>query len=139
MTATPTPSAILIALPIADRPATMTFYVRAFGWRPLGEPDQDGVPEPLQYSVDERTRLMFIPTGGFGWVLPGRDIASAGVSECLLGLTLPGRQDVVEVIEAMRAAGGQVLSEPDQQAWGFTGVATDLDGHAWQILSDPQG
>ena len=139
MTATPTPSAILIALPIADRPATMTFYVRAFGWRPLGEPDQDGVPEPLQYSVDERTRLMFIPTGGFEWVLPGRDIASAGVSECLLGLTLPGRQDVVEVIEAMRAAGGQVLSEPDQQAWGFTGVATDLDGHAWQILSDPQG
>ena len=138
MTTTLAPSAIIIGLPIADRPATMAFYSRAFGWQPLGEPDQDGVPEPLQYQLDERTRLMFIPTGGFGWVLSGRDLAPAGTSECLLGLTVPERQDVVQTIKAMEAAGGKVLSEPGQQAWGFTGVATDLDGHAWQILTDPE-
>lgn len=138
MSTTPTPPTVVVSLPVRHRPATMAFYARAFGWQPLGEPEDDGVPEPLQYRLDERTRLMFIPTGGFGWVLPGRQIAPDGVSECLLGLTLPARQNVVETIEAMRAAGGDVLSEPAQQQWGFTGVATDLDGHAWQILTDPQ-
>src|SRR5699024_10973327 len=103
-----TPSAVVVALPIADRLATMTFYTEAFGWQPVGEPEADGVPEPLQYRLAAHVMLMFIPTGGFGWVLPGREIASADVSESLLGLTLPDQHQVTSTIEAMRAAGGTV-------------------------------
>lgn len=128
-----TPTSVVVSLPITDRPATMACYAQAFGWQPIGEPESDGVPEPLQYRLDAAVTI-FIPTGGFGWVLHGRQIAAPDVTECLLSLTVPDQQHLSNTIEAVRAAGGHVLSEPAQQTWGFSGVSTDLDGHAWQIL-----
>lgn len=127
-----------ICLAIADRQRSYTFYQEALGLVPIGEPAEDGVPEPLQFRIDERTSLMLIPTGGFGWVLGDREIAPPGISEVLLSLSATSAEEVRAVVDRMRHAGGEVLAEPAQQDWGFTGVAADPDGHAWQIIVETE-
>jgi hypothetical protein len=46
----------------------------------------DGVPEPLQFVLNNGVRLMLIPTDGFGWVIGDREVAKRGSSECVLSL-----------------------------------------------------
>jgi hypothetical protein len=48
----PTLAPIVISLPIADRRTSCAFYREAFGVDPVGEPAEDGVPEPLQFDLD---------------------------------------------------------------------------------------
>lgn len=127
----------LVSLPVDDRQRAMAFYREAFGFEPIGAPAEDGVPEPLQFRLDERTVLALIPAGGLGWDLGGRRIAPSGVSECLLGVTLGTEPDVDRLVERIRHAGGEVIAEPERQDWGYTAVCADVDGHAWQLTAAP--
>lgn len=131
----PTVRATVIALPIADRPRALAFYRDALGLEPFGPPGDDGIPEPLQLRLDERTSLMLVPTGGFGWVLGGREAAAPNVSECVLGLEVSSEREVTELLARFPGAGGAVLVEPTREPWGFSGLGTDPDGHAWQITA----
>lgn len=58
----------------------------ALGLEAIGEPAEDGVPEPLQFAVNDGIRLVLVPTGGFGWVIGDHEVAARGHSECVLGL-----------------------------------------------------
>ncbi|MFL1429954.1 MULTISPECIES: VOC family protein [unclassified Nocardiopsis] len=124
-----------MSLPIADRGRAMAFYREVFGFAAVGEPAEDGVPEPLQFEIGEGTRLMLVPAGGFGWVLgEGRAVAAPGSHEVLLGFAVDEPGAVDEVIERARRAGGEVVTEPGQRPWGYAGVCADLDGHLWQVI-----
>jgi predicted lactoylglutathione lyase len=125
-----------IALPTADRPMTQHFY-DALGFETPGEPHDDGVPEPLQVVVNDGAWLLFIPPGGFGWVTAGRETAAPEVAECLLSHEVGTEQEVDELVERARTAGGTVASEPEQRSWGYAGVFADPDGHLWQVICQP--
>ena len=61
---------VTLALPIAERAPALAFYRDALGLEPFGdELGSDGIPEPLQFAVNEGLTLMLVPTGGFGWVI----------------------------------------------------------------------
>ncbi|CAM3120167.1 VOC family protein [Prescottella defluvii] len=130
---------IHVSLPIADRMTSMLFYRDAFGFEPVGEPAEDGVPEPLMFRIDERTLLVLVPAGGFGWVLgDGRALAPAGTSECLLGLEVATEQEVADLVQRTRDAGGEVLAEPERKPWGYVALCGDPDGHVWQVGVEPE-
>jgi len=131
-------TAVTIALPIADRQRSYAFYGAGLGFDVPGEPYEDGVPEPLRLALGESVRVMLIPTGGFGWVLSGRDQAAAGQSECILALSLPTRADVDDLIARAAAAGAVIVREPGEQPWGYDGAFADPDGHVWQIAEADQ-
>lgn len=124
-----------ITLPIADRKRSFAFYRETLGLEAVGEPAADGVPEPLQFRLDGNTMLMLVPSGGFGWVIGGRELAAPGTSEVLLSLALESPAEVTAAAERMRDAGGEILVEPVQQDWGFSAVVTDPDGHAWELIA----
>src|SRR6185312_16909254 len=128
---------ITVAMPIADRRATFAFYAEGLGFHPLGDRAGDGVPEPLQFTLNDGVRLMFIPSGGFGWVTGNRASAPSGQSECLLVMTLANRRDVEEMVDRARDAGAEIIMEPAEQPWGFTAVFADPDGHLWQVRPTP--
>ncbi len=44
---------ITVALPVADRRTTFAFYAEGLGFHPLGDPAEDGVPEPLQFALND--------------------------------------------------------------------------------------
>ncbi len=46
-------SSVIISLPVADRQTSYAFYRAALGIEAVGEPADDGVPEPLQFAVND--------------------------------------------------------------------------------------
>jgi len=126
---------ITIALPVADRRTTFAFYAEGLGFPPLGDPADDGVPEPLQFALNAGVRVMFIPTGGFGWVTANRVTAPADQSECLLVITVADQRHLQSFVDRAREAGAEIVTEPGDQPWGFTALFADPDGHLWQVRS----
>ena len=125
---------VTLALPIAERAAALAFYRDALGLEPFGELGSDGIPEPLQFAVNEGLALMLIPQTGFGWVIGEREVAEPWACECLLSLDAPDAAAVDAAVERARAAGAEVVAEPSARPWGvYTGTFADPDGHLWSI------
>ena len=57
----PTTSTVVVCLPITDRQASFAFYRDGLGFEPVGEPAEDGVPEPLQFTLNDGLRVMLVP------------------------------------------------------------------------------
>ncbi|PYI67669.1 glyoxalase [Arthrobacter livingstonensis] len=128
-------SPIIVSLPIADRRKSFAFYTTGLGLHPVGEPADDGVPEPLQFRLNDGLRLMLIPTGGFGWVVGNRMVAQSSHSECFISITAGSESGVDELVLKAQQAGGAMVTEPTQQPWGHAGAFTDPDGHVWQVTA----
>lgn len=126
---------LIVALPTADRQVAYAFYKDGLGFEPIGELADDGVPEPLQFVLNDGARLMFIPTGGFGWVTGDHETAPPGTSEVLLSRGAGSSEEVDAAIEHARVAGARIVSEPQQQPWGYTGTFADPDHHLWEVIS----
>ena len=123
---------LVLALPTADRAAAHAF-ARALGLATPGELADDGVPEPLRVVLNERASVMYVPVGGFGWVTAGREVASAGTVECLISLTAADPAEVDALVRRAVEGGGEVVTQPEQQPWGYSGTVADPDGHLWEV------
>ena len=130
-----TDAPVTLALPIAERAAALAFYRDALGLEPFGEPGSDGIPEPLQFAVNEGLNLMLVPTVGFGWVIGDREVAEPWACECLLSLDADDPAAVDALVERARAAGAEVVAEPVAKPWGYTGTFSDPDGHLWAVVA----
>ena len=126
---------LIVALPTDDRQVAYAFYKDGLGFEPIGEPVDDGVPEPLQFVLNDGARLMFIPTGGFGWVTGDHETAAPGTSEVLLSRSAGTPDEVDATIEQARVAGARIVSEPQQQPWGYTATFADPDHHLWEVIA----
>ena len=91
--------------------------------------------EPLQVTLNDRTRLMLVPTAGFEWIIAPHSCAQAATSECVLALTVDYNDEVSALIDRARRAGAQIVTEPGQQPWGYAGAFADPDGHIWMVHS----
>jgi predicted lactoylglutathione lyase len=127
---------VVVCLPTEDRVASHTFYRDVLGLRSFGAPAPDGVPEPLQIAVNDGLHLIFIPTGGFGWVIGGNEVATPGNSECMLVINLDSDSEVDDLINRVREGGARIAAEPTKQPWGiYSAVFADPDGHLWSVQS----
>ncbi len=124
---------MVVALPTEDRRRSFDFYAAGLGLEPIGRAAEDGIPEPLQFVLNQGVRLMLVPTAGFGWVSGKRPTAGPEASECLLGLTVADERSVNELVERARQAEAEIVLEPTQQPWGYSAAFADPDGHLWQV------
>ena len=124
---------MIISLPIEDRPRSYAFYQEAFGFKPVGELAEDGIPEPLQFALTDDVRLMLIPTGGFGWVLDDQPAAPAGTSECILSVHADSESAVDALAAKVVAAGAELVTAPIRKPWAYIATFTDPDGHLWMV------
>jgi uncharacterized protein len=130
-------SPVVVSLPITDRQRSFMFYRDGLGFDPVGEAAEDGIPEPLQFVVNDGLCLMLVPRGGFGWVIGEHEVAQRGHSECVVSLGVSTQTEVSELIKRARQIGGDVVTEPGQQPWGYAGAFTDPDGHIWMVAAEP--
>ena len=127
---------IVVSLPIADRRTSFRFYTQGLGLEPVGEPASDGVPEPLQFALNDGARLMLVPTGGFGWVIGDHEVARRGHSECVLSLAVETDAEVAEMVDQAHQAGATIVTTPGRQPWGYVGAFADPDGHLWMVTAE---
>jgi uncharacterized protein len=129
------PSPVIVSLPIADRQTSFVFHGEGLGLDAIGDPADDGVPEPLQFALDEGVHLMLIPTGGFSWVIGDREVAGRGQSECIFSVQV-GTEGGVDELSNARTTRRRDRHAPGQQPWGYAGAFADPDGHIWMVTSD---
>lgn len=126
---------VFIALTIADRARSFRFFREVLGLEPVGEPADDGIPEPLVFALNDGAHLMLIPPGGFGYVIGRRPVAEPGVTECIVTIPVATPAEVDATLARARAAGAEVLAESSRMPWGYQSVFVDLDGHVWAVAS----
>ena len=130
---------VTLALPIAERAAALAFYRDVLGLEAFGVPGSDGIPEPLQFAVNEGLTLMLVPPGGFArYVIgEGRSVAEPWACECVLSLDVPNAAAVDALFARAVGAGAEVVDAPARRAWGYTGTFADPDGHLWSVVAAP--
>lgn len=125
---------VVLCLPTDDRVRAHAFARDGLGLDALGDPGDDGVPEPLEVVVGEGLHLMLIPRGGFGWVTGEHATAAPGTSECLLSRTVGSDAEVDEAFARAAAAGAGAVTRPVTRPWGYLATFADPDGHLWQVI-----
>jgi predicted lactoylglutathione lyase len=124
---------VVISLPIADRRTSYDFYRQALSLEAIGEPDEAGIPEPLQFTVNAGARVMLIPRGGFERAAGGGPAAPPGQRECFLAISAATPADTDALVRRAVAAGAGLVLPPGQQPWGYAGAFADPDGHLWMV------
>jgi predicted lactoylglutathione lyase len=130
---------VLISLPIADRPTSYDFYQRALSLESIGDPAEDGVPEPLQFVINPGVRLMLIPRGGFGWTIGEGEVTQRGHHECFLVIGVATESDADALVAHAISHGAELIASPGHQPWGYVGAVADPDGHIWMVRAEHAG
>jgi predicted lactoylglutathione lyase len=127
---------VVISLPVTDRRTSYDFYRQALGLEAIGEPDENGIPEPLQFAVNAGARIMLIPQGGFERAAGGGPAAPPGHRECFLAIGAATQADTDALVRRAVAAGAGLILPPGPQPWGYVGAFADPDGHLWMVRAD---
>ena len=118
----------------ADLDAARRFYVEGLGWSPL----LDVPGEIVFFQVAPATVLAFFETAKFAQDL-GTGPARPAVSGVTLAHNVADRDAVRALVEAMAAAGGTVLTAPEEGAFGgvFHALVADPNGVVWEVGHNP--
>jgi predicted enzyme related to lactoylglutathione lyase len=116
------PTANLLVLRSPDIHRAAAFYLQALGLLMTLERHGDG-PDHYTSSVNGFV-LELHPTG------PGR----MPTTEVRIGFSVAAVDGLMTLV---RAAGGEVVSEPHDSVWGRRAVIRDLDGHTIELVTPP--
>ncbi|SFO91410.1 hypothetical protein SAMN05660464_1517 [Geodermatophilus dictyosporus] len=117
-----------------DLDAARRFYVDGLGWTPL----LDVPGEIVFFQVAPGTVLAFFEAAQFG-----QDLGTGPERPAVSGVTLAhnvGDRDAVRALaDAMAAAGGTVLTAPEEGAFGgvFHALVRDPNGVVWEVAHNP--
>lgn len=121
-------------LATADLDSARRFYVDGLGWRPL----LDVPGEIVFFQIAPATVLAFFAAEKFAQDL-GRGCDRPAVSGVTLAHNVADRSAVGSVVGAMAAAGGTVLTPPQEGAFGgvFHALVADPNGVVWEVAHNP--
>lgn len=121
----------LITLGVSDLTRARAFY-EGLGWHTNAAPGDD---------------VVFFQAGGMVVALWSRaQLAedsgvedSGGWGGVTLAYNTRSPEEVDDVIEQARAAGGTIPREPGETFWGgYSGMFLDPDGHPWEVAHNPR-
>ncbi|MBM7805684.1 catechol 2,3-dioxygenase-like lactoylglutathione lyase family enzyme [Geodermatophilus bullaregiensis] len=121
-------------LATADLDAARRFYVEGLRWSPL----LDVPGEIVFFQVAPGTVLAFFEARSFARDL-GTGPARPAVSGVTLAHNVADRDAVRALVDAMVAAGGTVLTPPEEGAFGgvFHALVADPNGVVWDVAHNP--
>jgi predicted lactoylglutathione lyase len=123
----------LVTLAVADLEATRRFYVDGLGWGPL-----IFVPgDVLMLKVADKVILSLWDRGHFEAEV-GPIVTGQGVAPLTLAHNVGSREEVDEVLAAVRDVGADPVHDGVDREWGgYTGYFGDPDGYRWEVAWAP--
>ena len=122
----------LITLVVSDVEASARFYVDGLGWHP----ELHVAGEVLMLMLGERLILSLWDRDAAEHEI-GR-VTSGGTPPITLAHNVATEAQVDAVIAEARAAGAEIVAEPQKREWGgYTGYFADPDGYRWEVAHNP--
>ena len=125
-----------VCLGVRDMARSVAFYRDKLGFR--------------TDCVEDSPRVCFFDTPGTKFELYPLDLlaqdirpddppaAAGGFGGITLAYNVASREEVVEVVELVRSAGGTVVKEPQEVFWGgYHAYFADPDGYYWEVAWGP--
>jgi hypothetical protein len=138
------PHVDVITIAVADLERSLAFYRDGLG---LSSPGVIGTEFVGDETNPAGAAAMFELRGGLVLALyPRSELAkdaalpfgAARSGEFSLGHIVGSRAEVDFVLAEAEAAGATITDPPHERPWGiYSGYFRDLDGHLWEIISNP--
>lgn len=126
----------IICLGVRDMARAVRFYRDGLGFR--------------THCTEDAPKVVFFDTTGTKFELYPLDLLAKDISETVppvpgggfsgvtLAYNVPRREQVDQVIELVRKAGGKVVKEPQEVFWGgYHAYFSDPDGYFWEVAWGP--
>jgi predicted lactoylglutathione lyase len=85
-------------------------------------------------QINENTHALFLTEEHFKLFTPKKVANPQESTEVLIALSLPSKEDVIQLCEKAFCSGARRFKEPEEPGpmfgWGFE----DLDGHLWDVF-----
>ena len=122
---------IWINLPVKDVAKSKEFFSR-IGFAPDEKHEN---AEMACFKVGEKNMsVLFIAEETFRGFTKS-EISDTKAAEIIISFDAESREEVDEMANKVRAAGGEIFAEPDEiQGWMYGFAFADLDGHRWNML-----
>lgn len=124
---------IWLNLPIKNIKKSKAFF-KAIGFRE--NPIHSKMKHLASFLIGENDFVMMLfPEASFK-SFSGNEIADINKgTEVLINIDAQSKQEVDEMAETVRRAGGKVFADPgESQGWMYAFGFEDLDGHRWSML-----
>ncbi len=119
----------MVVLSVGDMP-TLRGYYRALGWQ-----EQPGASDALAIFQLGGVALALHPRSDPQPVTGPNSAATPDRSAVTLVVRLATRDEVTSAFSSAVQAGGQAVSEPEDQPWGGrSGLVADLEDNRWELL-----
>lgn len=120
-------------LPVKDLNRSKEFFT-AIGFTIKGGPGNNAQMIPLAVG-DKGTIVMLILEETFKGASQNGLPDTGNATEVLFSFSAESRQEVEEIAEKVKAAGGNVFAPPAEiQGWMYGCAFADPDGHRWNAL-----
>ena len=120
---------VYINLPVSDLPKSKAFFTAlglTFDARFTNE-------HAACVIVNDKTSVMLLTHGHFAGFAP-RPIADATkTTEVLIALSCESRAEVDELVQKAVAAGGSIVTQPQDHGFMYGHGFADPDGHIWEL------
>lgn len=128
------PRISIVTLGIRDFDRALRFYRDG-----LGFPTKAREGDPVAFFMTGGVRLALYRLEPLADdIASGTEISKGGFGGVTLAHNVERREQVAEVLELARAAGGRILREAEDAFWGgYHGYFADPDGYPWEVAWGP--
>jgi predicted lactoylglutathione lyase len=121
---------IIINLPVADLPKSMTFF-KALGY---SHNPQFADDTGACIVVSDAVSVMLLTHARFRDFTPKAVCDTSKAAEVLLTLSCESREQVDGLVAKAVAAGGSTYDKPEDYGFMYTHSFVDPDGHGWGLV-----
>ncbi len=119
-----------MTLIVNDQDRAIAFYAQAFGTEIRGDKEFEMAGQAMRFVTigipgDDLEIALQLPMA-----MPGREPPKAGDNN----MTVVAADDVESACAQVKAAGGTVVSEPEDLPWGRSAIIRDPDGNPWNLV-----
>ncbi|GIO04419.1 glyoxalase [Brevibacillus reuszeri] len=126
------PKELWINLPVKDLKKAKEFYAALeFSFHPRHEKSDEVAGLIIG---DHKVLVMLFPESAFKSFTRNELADTKQGTEVLLSIDAQSKEEVDEMIQKARQAGGAIFAEPSEHGFMYGAGFADLDGHRWNVL-----